>query len=111
LFFAFSLLHHHHHHIITHRVALTAGFAFIQSAFMFDMVRLLCIFAMVLFSISWSSALDGNYFETIEKMFINEEGRQATNVLQEDLAGGFDSPKEISITYNTVIIIFYGLSS
>ena len=54
------------------------------------------------FLISISSALDGNYFETIEKMFINEEGRQATNVLQEDLAGGFDSPKEISITYNTV---------
>jgi hypothetical protein len=49
-----------------------------------------------------ATALEGNYFDAIEKMFIAEEGRQATNVLQEDLASGYDSPKEVSVTYNTV---------
>ena len=57
---------------------------------------------MIILFVKVCSALEGNYFDTIERMFLNEEGRQATNVLQEDLAGGFDVPKEISIAYNSV---------
>jgi hypothetical protein len=45
----------------------------------------------------------GNYFKEIEKMFVTESGRQATNVLQEDLAGGIDNPKLITISYPTVL--------
>jgi hypothetical protein len=46
-----------------------------------------------------------NYFQTIEEMYLHENGRQAHNVLQEDLVGGVDHPKEISITCPKVIII------
>jgi hypothetical protein len=46
--------------------------------------------------------VNANYFKEIEKMFVSEYGRQATNVLQEDLAGGTDNPKLITISYPTV---------
>jgi hypothetical protein len=46
--------------------------------------------------------VESSYFKEIEKMFVGEHGRQATNVLQEDLAGGKDHPKLITISYPTV---------
>jgi hypothetical protein len=41
--------------------------------------------------------VQGNYFKEIEKMLISEQAKVATGKLAEDLAGGADSPKEISI--------------
>mmetsp|Transcript_26701 Transcript_26701/g.39673 ORF Transcript_26701/g.39673 Transcript_26701/m.39673 type:complete len:116 (+) Transcript_26701:189-536(+) len=55
-----------------------------------------CIVSFFMFSRVWA-----NYFREVEEMFVSEKGRQATNVLQEDLAGGTDRPKIISIAYPT----------
>ena len=55
---------------------------------------------LVWFSL-WRAA-HGSYFKEIENLFVSERGRQATNVLQEDLAGGTDSPKLITISYPAV---------
>lgn len=38
-----------------------------------------------------------NYFKDIEQMLISEKAKLATHKLGEDLAGGADHPKEISI--------------
>jgi hypothetical protein len=50
----------------------------------------------------WMLTIEASYFKEIEKMFVGEHGRQATSVLQEDLAGGKDHPKLITISYPTV---------
>ena len=38
-----------------------------------------------------------DYFKEIEQMLLSEKAKLATQKLGEDLAGGADSPKEISI--------------
>ena len=81
-------------HSLTHTHTHTTTMTFLIS----PLLLLYFIFCMCVSA----TALEGNYFDAIEKMFIAEEGRQATNVLQEDLASGYDSPKEVSVTYNTV---------
>ena len=57
---------------------------------------------LILLLLAHYRGCNANYFKEIEKMFVSEAGRQATNVLQEDLAGGEDQPKLITISYQTV---------
>lgn len=53
------------------------------------------LFVLVLATLMIS--VQGNYFKDIEQMLISEKAKLATQKLGEDLAGGADSPKEISI--------------
>ena len=43
-----------------------------------------------------------NYFAELENIMKKEEARRAKEVLESDLLGGYDSPKEIEITCPTV---------
>jgi hypothetical protein len=46
----------------------------------------------------------GGYFRQLEQLFVQEQGSLATRILAEDLAGGTDAPKEISIHCPGVIL-------
>ena len=52
------------------------------------------LIALCLFTIKLST---GNYFKQYEELIMKEDGRRAQSVLESDLLGGFDTPKEIEI--------------
>lgn len=52
----------------------------------------------------------GNYFKEIEQLLVSERAKVATQKLGEDLAGGADSPKEISIYCPSVTYVFVNSS-
>ena len=47
----------------------------------------------------------GDYFKEYEEQMLAENGRRATSVLQEDLAGSEDFPKEIEIVCPQVVFV------
>jgi len=50
-----------------------------------------------------------DYFKIFEDQMLGELGRQATEVLQDDLAGAMDSPKEIEISCPQAQIYIWSL--